>query len=386
MQTAADPVADEAAQAGFWLRVGAKLIDQCLFGLVELLGLAITAYLNALGHPPWVLAGGYVFSSVLWYVYIYEMTHRHGQTIGKRMAAIQVQLADGRLPDAGQVLRRTAVEALFDLSYIDIGLLAWFLAPYFGLPVATAATAGLSLGGLVALLDPLRVAFRADRRAIHDLAGGTFVLRTAGQPVRHLATVAVLAFLLPQALMFFLGRPYLIEAYYVPSGSMEHTIEIGDRILANKLVHRLRPPLRSEIIMFESPKWVSPGEKPTIFVKRVVGIAGDRLRVHNGRLYRNGKPVDEPYTLSAPDYEWPDGAADGAEVTVPEGHVVVFGDNRNNSNDSHAWERTSEDGRKVEKAPFLPESSIRGKLAFRFWPPDRFGTVAQERQGSGGDG
>jgi len=379
MHAAANPAAQQAEQAGFWLRAGAKLIDQCLFGLVELLGLAITAYLNALGHPPWVLAGGYVVSSVLWYVYIYQMTRRHGQTIGKRVAAIRVQLPDGSLPAAAAVLRRTAVEALFDFSYVYIGVLAWLLAPYWGLPAATAATVGLSLGGLVALLDPLRVALRADRRAIHDLAGGTFVVRTAGQPVRHLATVAVLAFLLPQGLMLFLGRPYLIEAYYVPSGSMEHTIEIGDRILANKLVHRLRPPHHSEIIMFESPKWVSPGDKPTIFVKRVVGIAGDRLRVHKGKLYRNGKPVEEPYILSAPDYEWPEGAASGAEVVVPEGHVVVFGDNRNNSNDSHAWERTSDDGRRVEKAPFLPESSIRGRLAFRFWPPDRFGTVAQER-------
>ncbi len=420
MSVAVSAPAQEPVQAGFGLRVGAKLIDHCLLGVVEIAALAATAYLNARGVPPWVLAAGYVLCSVLWYVYVYELTRRRGQTVGKMVAAIRVQMPDGALPDAGHVLRRTLGEALFDFSYVYLGIAFWWLASIGGFPVVPATVVGLSVGGLVALIDPLRVALRPDRRAVHDLLGGTEVVRTGARRVRRFWPLAVAAFLIPQGLMLGVGRPFLVEAYVVPSGSMEPTIEIGDRILSNKLVRHLRPPRNGEIIMFQAPEWVAPGPKPTVFVKRVVGVAGDRLHVRDGELYRNGEPVDEPYIMEPPRYEWPlpepgdeeqageppstervempggtareegvpteggepeggrvPAAARPEEVVVPEGHVVVFGDNRNNSNDSHLWERISEDQRSAQKAPFVPVEAIRGKLCFRFWPPTRIGTVAQ---------
>jgi signal peptidase I len=91
---------------------------------------------------------------------------------------------------------------------------------------------------------------------------------------------------------------------------------------------------------------------------------------------RNGLPLSEPYIKEPPDYTWP---TDGTQVEVPPGQIVVMGDNRNNSADSHLWERVTADRHGAEDAPFLPVERVKGSLVYRYWPPDRMGTVAQER-------
>jgi len=102
------------------------------------------------------------------------------------------------------------------------------------------------------------------------------------------------------------------------------------------------------------------------FIKRVVGTPGDQLAVvrYEG-LYTNGELVNESYIKETPTYDWPD--VEGAEVTVPDRRLVVFGDNRNCSNDSHRWEALTTDNR-WEPRPFLPEENVLGRATVIFWP------------------
>ncbi len=362
------------ADAGFWLRVGAKLIDHGLWELVQVPAVALGVYLNAVGRPPWMIGSGFILSTVLWYVYVYQMTRSRGQTLGKMAANIQVITEEGELPGPGRMLRRLLVEAAFDMAGLLLMILAWqIVSRGSGMNAATVIAGAAAIGSLIGLLDVLYIFFSPRRQAIHDTAAGTYVVRLGESRMKAFVFVVIVAAFAPTLSTFGIVRPFLTEAYFVPSTSMSPTIEVGDRILSNKIVRRLRPPRHFEIVMFRAPEWVNAEKK--FFVKRVVGVPGDKLRVEDGALYRNGKAVDEPYLPEPPHYVWPE---DGGEVTVPDGHVVVLGDSRNNSYDSHLWDRASADGREVESAPFLPVGAIRGKLVYRYWPPDRMGTVAQE--------
>ena len=365
--------ASQAPDAGLWPRVGAKLIDHGLWGFAEALLVAVGALLNALGLPPWIIALGFLASSVLWYVYVYRFTLARGQTAGKWAVGIRVVDSLGQVPPAPAILRRVLVEAAFDMIGVAVMLFGWLLASISGADKVSSALSGAGLGSIIGLVDPLYILISRRKQALHDLAAGTFVVREAAVPSRRIAGLAAGATALWLAVPFIIVRPFLVEAYFVPSASMEPTIQINDRIFANKMVLRLRPPRHGEIVMFRAPTWVSePGK---VFVKRVVGVPGDTLQVRGGKLIRNGQPVDEPYISEPPAYEWP---KPGEEITVPRGHVVVLGDNRNDSYDAHLWQWTSPDGKDVEDKPFLPLSALRGRLVYRYWPPDRMGAVAQE--------
>lgn len=166
-------------------------------------------------------------------------------------------------------------------------------------------------------------------------------------------------------LVFCILRPFVIQAFFIPSGSMENTLLINDRILVSKFTYFLREPRHDEIIVFRAP--VQTGEKHKDFIKRVIGLPGDRIAVHDGKLWRNGQPIDEPYIREEPLYEWPE---EGGEVTVPPGSLLVMGDNRNCSNDSHRWEQLGADGT-IQPAPFLPRENVLGKALVIFWPLTR---------------
>lgn len=151
-------------------------------------------------------------------------------------------------------------------------------------------------------------------------------------------------------------RTFVIDARYVPTTSMVPTIQPNDRLLVNKFLYHFTAPKRGDIVVFKPPEKIHPQGD---FVKRVIGLPGERIKVENGYVYVNGKKLDEPYINERPTYNM-------EEVTVPAGHVLVLGDNRNYSLDGHVW-------------GFLEISSIKGKAFLRFWPANRIGLMSLKK-------
>ncbi len=153
-------------------------------------------------------------------------------------------------------------------------------------------------------------------------------------------------------------RQFVAEARYIPTGSMEPTLQVNDRLVVEKISYRLTDPKRGDIIVFWPPEELTPpGQARNAFIKRIVGLPGDTVEVINSQVFINNEPIDERYIKAPPNYQW-------GPKTVPEESYIVFGDNRNNSVDSHAWPQ-----------PFLPEDQIIGKAFVRFWPPNRIGIL-----------
>ncbi|MCE5323378.1 signal peptidase I [bacterium] len=232
-------------------------------------------------------------------------------------------------------------------------------------------------------------------------------------------------------IVFLLIRPFLAQAFYIPSASMVPTFQVNDRILVNKLIYRVREPMRGDVVVFKSPR--SAGHDGADYIKRVIAIPGDSVRVtagyalighipfyHDdlrdaiarcgkeedecsvkldgdkifangklvsktsvaaamgkpgasvkivpGRVYLNGKPLDESYTSEDADQPYPNeltprdwvGTDRGGKqiVKIPKGRLLVMGDNRNFSDDSRRW-------------GLLDRRRVQGKAMFIFWPFNR---------------
>jgi len=202
--------------------------------------------------------------------------------------------------------------------------------------------------------------------------------------LRDLVVILIIAFLIS-----FLLKTFLVRSFYIPSGSMEHTLEVNDRILVNQLVPKLVEVDRGDIVVFRDPGgWLtlpssastrapSPLEKvlqtlglaadtsADYVVKRVIGIGGDRVECcdADGRVMVNGVPLDEPYIVIPPG----ETAASGLDfdVTVPEGSVWLMGDNRYSSMDSRFHQDQPRGGT-------VSESDIVGRAFLLNWPLNRF--------------
>lgn len=150
-------------------------------------------------------------------------------------------------------------------------------------------------------------------------------------------------------------RTFVAEARYIPSGSMQPTLEINDRLIVEKVSYRFNNPERGDIVVFIPPNQLNQNTFRDAFIKRVIGLPGETVEVRDGKVFINGQPLTENYLESPPDYQW------GPE-TVPQDSFLVLGDNRNNSFDSHFW-------------GFVPRDNIIGRAAVRFWPPNRVGGI-----------
>lgn len=191
------------------------------------------------------------------------------------------------------------------------------------------------------------------------------------------------------------ARQYLVEARYIPSGSMLPGLQLQDRLLVEKLTYRQRQPRRGEIVVFHAPHHFDPvlssarrpgplrcllvnlpliGSLPGLqepacdaYIKRVVAIPGDQVTINPlGRVTINGQSLPEPYvTYPCPVDAQGMGPCRPLSTVVPAGNVVVLGDNRANSWDARFW----------PGGPFLPQSEIIGRAFWRFWPPATMGSL-----------
>jgi signal peptidase I len=154
------------------------------------------------------------------------------------------------------------------------------------------------------------------------------------------------------ALVFGLVRPFILEAFWIPSKSMVPTLEVGDRVFVNKFIYHFHPPERHDIIVFRSAEGSTEGGQEDL-IKRVVGLPGDEISVQDGTLFVNGERQEEPYVNE----QSPDTSSFGPMV-VPEGKVFVMGDNRADSLDSRFI------------GP-VPLENVVGEAFMIFWPPGR---------------
>lgn len=144
---------------------------------------------------------------------------------------------------------------------------------------------------------------------------------------------------------------------YIPSESMSYTINLGDRIIGNRLSYRDdHQPERYDIIIFHAPD--RPG---VLYIKRVIGLPGDRIDLKDGHIYINGDLSDESFCSRSSEtkpgtMEYP--------FTVPDNSYFVLGDNRANSEDSRFWNNH-----------YVQRNEIVAKAVFRYWPAARFGKI-----------
>lgn len=138
------------------------------------------------------------------------------------------------------------------------------------------------------------------------------------------------------------------EARYIPSGAMEPTLQIGDKLLIDKHTYKSEEPKRGDIILFNPTETLRQQNFQTALIKRVIGLPGETVEIKTGRVYINTRPLQEDYIQEPPDYQY-------GPVKVPTNSYFVLGDNRNNSYDSHYW-------------GFVPRSLIFGKAIGIYCP------------------
>lgn len=157
------------------------------------------------------------------------------------------------------------------------------------------------------------------------------------------------------------------KPYRIPSSSMEPTLRCAkpgewcsatsnDRVIANRLAYRFSNPTRGQIVVFTAPATAAqcgPGDGGTTFVKRLIGLPGDTVSERNGRVFVNGKRLNEPYVAAALR-----GDESGSWPRVGAGRYFFLGDDRVHSCDSRIWGT-------------VPRSSLIGPVILTYWPPDR---------------
>lgn len=160
------------------------------------------------------------------------------------------------------------------------------------------------------------------------------------------------------SLIFAFGfRTFVAEGRYVASGSMVPTLEINDRVMADKVSYRFHNPQRGDIVLFSPTDKLQQENFHDTFIKRVIGLPGEKIEIKGGRVFINGKLIQENYVVNASHEDW-------GPLTVPDNSYLVLGDSRSNSYDGRYW-------------GFVPRDRIVGKAVVRFWPLSRAGELDQ---------
>ncbi len=167
----------------------------------------------------------------------------------------------------------------------------------------------------------------------------------------------LLIFILALALIFPV-RAFVAEYYYIPSGSMQDTLQIDDRILSEKLSYYFDTPKQGQIVTFEGTK----EEAGQTLIKRVIAVGGQTVNLRDGAVYVDGEKLDEPYTEGKESLPLSNSNGVTYPYKVPEGEIWVMGDNRTNSLDSRVFGS-------------VPVKNVTGHAFWRYWPLSGFGAL-----------
>ena len=152
------------------------------------------------------------------------------------------------------------------------------------------------------------------------------------------------------SVLLFLGINTISARIRVDGSSMEPSLHTGEFVIVNRLSYRFGEVERGDVVVFHYP-----GDPEQEYIKRVIGLPGDNVRITEGSVYVNGNPLEEPYIAARPRYN---GTWD-----IPDDQLFVLGDNRNNSSDSHNF------------GP-IPEENVIGEAFFIYWPPTNWGLIS----------
>ena len=327
------------APATFGVRALAKLSDLFIVGLIQGAVICLSSALYVLGvSGTGSVAFFFAGVSVVLIAYFALFNSGGRQTFGYRLAGIRVETETRGPLGLGRSLGRAILD-----------IMAFVLLQY-----------------LVGIADYLPVAVTRSKQALHDRLTHTVVTQKAPPKMPLLWLCSILYFASAFALVFLLIRPFFLKAYYMPTSAMAPTLNVNDRLIVNKLYYRLRSPQRGDIVVFHVPSEklsLVNGDKDAEWMKRIIGLPGDELRVKDGLVYFRGqkRPLPEPYLLGGDtDYLTPDSldlVRSGGQrwFKVPPGQLFVLGDNRGNSNDSRYW-------------GFLPLKNVTGKAMLIWYP------------------
>lgn len=166
--------------------------------------------------------------------------------------------------------------------------------------------------------------------------------------------------------VFLIVYLFIMQPHQVNGQSMFPNFEDGEYLLTDKISYRFNLPQRGDIVVFKAPAAAQcPQGAGCDFIKRIIGLPGDSIEVKDDHVYLNGSLLPEDY-LTADVITRPMAYTQNGLVTVPSGNYFVMGDNRPHSSDSRAW------------GP-VPFENIVGKVFFRYWPPNRIGTLTHGR-------
>jgi len=153
------------------------------------------------------------------------------------------------------------------------------------------------------------------------------------------------------SVILFVGINAISARIRVDGSSMEPTLHSGQFVIVNRVGYKFGSPETGDVVVFHFPR--DPDQE---YIKRIIGLPGDHLRVSDGKVTVNGQILDEPYIAASPRYN--------GDWEVDEDHLFVLGDNRNNSSDSHNWGS-------------VPMENVIGEAFFIYWPPNDWGIITQ---------
>ncbi|MFA4888330.1 MAG: signal peptidase I [Candidatus Omnitrophota bacterium] len=168
---------------------------------------------------------------------------------------------------------------------------------------------------------------------------------------------------------FCVVRPFIVQVFKIPTGSMRPTLVEGDLIMVNKFLYgakipftdwrlpALRQPKRGDVVVF-----IYPEDRSKDYIKRLIALPGESVEIKNGTIYINGQPLLEPQFSQRFYYNRGDFANEGQKIIVPKDSFFMLGDNSGSSKDSRYW-------------GFVPHKNILGKAFLIYWPPQRIRMV-----------